>query len=42
MSCGNRRISIFKDTSDYIDFLEYLRLVKEAFPFNIEEDTKNK
>ena len=35
MSRGNRRNSIFKDSSDYIDFLEYLGLVKEAFPFKI-------
>ena len=35
MSRGNRRNSIFKDKSDYMDFLEYVGLVKETYPFRI-------
>ena len=35
MSRGNRRNAIFKDSSDYLAFLEYLQLVKENLPFKI-------
>ncbi len=35
MSRGNRRTAIFKDPSDYIEFLEYLGAVKEVYPFQI-------
>ena len=35
MSRGNRRAAIFKEKADYIDFLEYLGNVKEAFDFKI-------
>ena len=31
MSRGNRRTAIFKEDSDYVDFLEYLGKVKETF-----------
>lgn len=35
MSRGNRRTAIFKDDSDYVDFLEYLGKVKETFGFKL-------
>ena len=35
MSRGNRRNAIFADTSDYIWFLEYMKKIKEKYPFKI-------
>ncbi len=35
MSRGNRRAEIFKDDSDYMFFLEYIRRIKEKHPFRI-------
>ena len=35
MSRGNRRNAIFRDESDHLDFLEYLKITKEVFPFRI-------
>ena len=35
MSRGNRRAEIFKDNSDYLCFLEHIRLIKEKYPFRI-------
>ena len=35
MSRGNRRNAIFKDSSDYLAFLEYLQMVKQTLPFKI-------
>ncbi len=35
MSRGNRRNALFKDRADYIQFLEYISLIKEKFPFKI-------
>ncbi len=35
MSRGNRRTAIFKDDSDYEDFLAYLGKVKETFGFKL-------
>ena len=35
MSRGNRRGAIFKETLDYIEFLELIRLMMERYPFRI-------
>ncbi|MCR5747750.1 MAG: transposase [Lachnospiraceae bacterium] len=35
MSRGNRRNAIFKNSSDYLEFLEYLKLVKDLYPFEV-------
>ena len=35
MSRGNRRTAIFRDDSDYVDFLEYLGKVKETIGFKL-------
>ncbi len=35
MSRGNRRGAIFKDWSDYIEFLETITRVKSVYPFKI-------
>ncbi len=35
MSRGNRRYSIFKERSDYLIFLDCLRMVKEQYGFTI-------
>lgn len=33
MSRGNRRTAIFKDEADYLEFLEYLLMVRDSFGF---------
>ena len=35
MSRGNRRNAIFRDETDHLDFLEYLKITKKVFPFRI-------
>ena len=35
MSRGNRRTAIFKDESDYLDFLEYISETKKMFRFKL-------
>ena len=35
MSRGNRRASIYKDGFDHDQFLEYLKMVKDSYPFTI-------
>ena len=35
MSRGNRQKAIFKDVDDYIQFLNYIKLVQEKYPFKL-------
>lgn len=35
MSRGNRRGTLFKDTDDYLTFLEYVSKIKNKYPFKI-------
>ena len=35
MNRGNRRTAIYKDHSDYVHFLEIMRMVKERYPFTV-------
>ena len=35
MNRGNRRISIFADSSDYLKFMDYVLKVKDIYPFKI-------
>lgn len=35
MSRGNRRGTLFREHADYLLFLEYLKILKEKFPFGI-------
>ena len=35
MSRGNRRSAIYKEHSDYVHFLEIMRMVKEKYPFTV-------
>ena len=35
MSRGNRRTNIFKEPEDYIQFLEFLKIIQSTFPFKI-------
>ncbi len=35
MSRGNRQMAIFKDEDDYLQFMNYLKLVQEKYPFKL-------
>lgn len=35
MSRGNRQMPIFKDKGDYIQFMNYLKMVQEKYPFKL-------